>query len=239
MKVIKLAEVDSTNNYAKSHIENLEDKTLVCADSQSSGRGRLNRSWVDLGVGNLFLSFVLKPSKSFQPFFPNLTQYLSVVLCKVLEFYGLNPQIKWPNDVLINGKKVAGILSESVISGGKFDGIVLGIGVNLKSTVDDVNSIEGRIVTALNIEGVEVSRDEFLDKLSVEFFKDYDKFLNSGFSFISDDYIKRNCFLNKELEVLVLNDKKCGFAKEVNKNGELVLISNDNCETVLTIGDIL
>ena len=89
MKVIKLEKVDSTNNYAKLNIENFADKTIIHALSQTSGRGRLNRSWVDLGEGNLFMSFVLKPSDCFNEIYPNITQYLSVALCNVLESYGL------------------------------------------------------------------------------------------------------------------------------------------------------
>ena len=87
------------------NISALEDRTVIHAIRQTSGRGRLNRSWIDLGEGNLFMSIVLKPSNTFNEIYPNITQYLSVSLCKVLETYGLKPQIKWPNDVLINGKK--------------------------------------------------------------------------------------------------------------------------------------
>ena len=65
---------------------------------------------------------------SYSEIYPNITQYLSVALCKVLESYGLKPEIKWPNDVLISGKKIAGILSETVMSGNVLKGIVVGIG---------------------------------------------------------------------------------------------------------------
>ena len=79
MKKIYLSEVDSTNLYAKSNIENLADKSIVHAANQTAGRGRLQRTWVNLGEGNLFLTFVLKPSNSFNEVYSNLTQYLSVV----------------------------------------------------------------------------------------------------------------------------------------------------------------
>ena len=111
MEFLYLDEVDSTNLYGKKNIDTLADKTVISAKRQLSGRGRLNRVWLDLGEGNLFVSLVLKPSLKFDEKFANLTQYLSVILCKTLEQYGLQPEIKWPNDVLINGKKVAGILS--------------------------------------------------------------------------------------------------------------------------------
>ena len=152
MEFINLEKVDSTNLYAKKHIETLDDRTVILTKEQTAGRGRLNRSWIDLGKNNVFMSIVLKPSETYQEVYSNITQYLSVVLCHALEDYGLKPQIKWPNDVLVNGKKIAGILSESVIQGTKFKGLVLGIGINLNATDERVKSITDKEVTALNLE---------------------------------------------------------------------------------------
>jgi biotin--[acetyl-coA-carboxylase] ligase len=239
MKKIYLSEVDSTNLYAKSNIENLADKSIVHAANQTAGRGRLQRTWVNLGEGNLFLTFVLKPSNSFNEVYSNLTQYLSVVLCKILEEYGLKPQIKWPNDVLINGKKIAGILSETVMQGSLFKGLVLGIGVNLNTSKKDLASVIDKEATSLNLEiSKPVDVNLFLDKLAEEFFADYDNFLQKGFELIKNDYISRTCFLDTEICVQVFNDKKCGIAKAINDKGELVM-SNNQKEFVLTIGDIL
>lgn len=239
MKKIYLSEVDSTNLYAKSNIENLADKSIVHAANQTAGRGRLQRTWLNLGEGNLFLTFVLKPSNSFNEVYSNLTQYLSVVLCKILEEYGLKPQIKWPNDVLINGKKIAGILSETVMQGSLFKGLVLGIGVNLNTSEKDLTSVIDKEATSLNLEiSKPVDVNLFLDKLAEEFFADYDNFLQKGFELIKNDYISRTCFLDTEICVQVFNDKKCGIAKAINDKGELVM-SNNQKEFVLTIGDIL
>jgi len=239
MKKIYLSEVDSTNLYAKSNIENLADKSIVHAANQTAGRGRLQRTWLNLGEGNLFLTFVLKPSNSFNEVYSNLTQYLSVVLCKILEEYGLKPQIKWPNDVLINGKKIAGILSETVMQGSLFKGLVLGIGVNLNTSEKDLASVIDKEATSLNLEiSKPVDVNLFLDKLAEEFFADYDNFLQKGFELIKNDYISRTCFLDTEICVQVFNDKKCGIAKAINDKGELVM-SNNQKEFVLTIGDIL
>lgn len=240
MKVIELETVDSTNSYAKLNIDTLEDRTIIHAKRQTSGRGRLNRLWVDLGEKNLFMTIVLKPSDTFNEIYPNLTQYLSVCLCKVLETYGLNPQIKWPNDVLTDGKKIAGILCETVMQGNNFKGLALGIGVNLNADRHDVEAIPDKIVTSLNLEtGTSINKDEFLQKLSDEFFKNYNRFLAKGFIEIKEDYVSRNCFLNKELNIRVFNKTEQGFAKSVNDKGELVLINKENKEIVLTIGDIL
>lgn len=239
MDYIALEEIDSTNNYAKLNIEAFADRTVIHAKHQNLGRGRLTRRWVDLGEGNLFMSFVLKPSDIFNEIYPNITQYLSVVLCDLLESYGVKPQIKWPNDVLVNGKKIAGILSESVMQGGKFKGLIVGIGVNLNAKQADVNAVPDKLVTALNLElGKNVNLDDFRTKLVKGFFNTYDKFLENGFLMIKDDYINRNCFLNKELNVQIFNNVESGLAKSINDKGELVLLTN-NKELVLTIGDIL
>lgn len=240
MRVIRLETVDSTNIYAKSHIEVLCDKTVVQAMRQTHGRGRLNRNWVDLGENNLFFSIVLKPSTDFKPLYANLTQYACVVLSNILENYGINAQIKWPNDIMIDGeRKISGILSETVIEGGILKGIIIGIGINLNAEKSVLESVPDRIVTALNQEvGYAINSQSFLSDFLNEFFADYQQFLMQGFDFIKSDYIKRNCFLDKNLTVQVLNELKSGYASGITEDGALIL-KKDNKDVILTIGDIL
>lgn len=239
LNIITLAEVNSTNLYAKANLADIADKTVICADKQTSGRGRFERAWVDLGSGNIFMSLVLKPSEEFKPFYANLTQYFSVILCEILEEYGLKPQIKWPNDVLVDGKKIAGILSESVMQGHNFKGLVLGAGINLNAMPEDLKQITDKEVTALNIE-VDKSIDKtiFLDRFLDKFFASYDEFLEKGFVMIKNDYIKRACFLGKEISVKGFNNTIFGTAKSINSAGELVLEKDGN-EITVTMGDIL
>ena len=241
MKIIRLEEIESTNSYAKAHISALEDKTVGHALRQTCGRGRLNRKWVDLGQNNLFFSIILKPSETFNSIYANITQYASVIMCKVLENYGVNPKVKWPNDVMIDGeRKICGILSETVIENGSLKGIILGIGVNLNASEKDVKNIPDRVVTALNLEiGNNVNMDAFLNEFLERFFDKYDDFLLNGFEMIMNDYLKRNCFLEKDLRIQVLNEIKSGYAKGINSNGELILNTNENKELILNIGDIL
>ena len=241
MNTIILDEVDSTNLYAKHNLASLEDKTIIIANNQTSGRGRFDRVWIDLGEDNLFLSFVLKPSDSFKDVYANLTQYLSVILCNVLEEYGLSPSIKWPNDVLIDGKKIAGILSETVMQGNKFNGLVLGIGVNLNSEKSNLSLVKDKKITALNIEldREHVDKKLFYEKLVNEFFKNYDNFLEHGFMLIKEKYINKCNFLGKQVSVQVFDEKKSGIAKYINDFGELVLQNHKKEEFVLTMGDIL
>lgn len=238
LREIYLENIDSTNLWAKNNIETLDDKTVVFAEAQTRGRGRLQRSWVDLGKGNLFMSLVLKPAETFDEHYSNLTQYMSLSLCKVLENYGVKPEIKWPNDVLIDGKKIAGILSEASVRGTTFKGLVLGIGVNLNAKEEDFAQIDKK-VTALNIEtGREIDLKEFKTALVEEFFKNYETFLTQGFEFIKKDYLSRANFLDKELCVALINETKTGVAKGVTDSGELVLCNGEN-EFILNIGDIL
>ena len=241
MQVIKLEKVNSTNVYAKSIIEDLRDKTIIHAKRQTNGRGRLNRLWIDLGEGNLFFSIVLKPSKEFKPVYSNLTQYACLCLCKILEKYNINPKIKWPNDVMIDGtRKISGILCETVIKAGELKGIVLGIGINLNATKLNVENIPDRVVTALNLEiGKTIDSEIFLDDYLTEFFNNYDKFLNKGFALIENEYITRNCFLNKNINIAVLDKIKTGYASNLTPEGALVLRQPNDKELVLTIGDIL
>ena len=106
MRRVYLETVDSTNKWAKEHISELEDKTVIYTYNQTSGRGRLNRTWINTGADNIYASIVLKPSDKMAETYPNLTQYLCVVLAETFEEYGVSPKIKWPNDIQINSKKI-------------------------------------------------------------------------------------------------------------------------------------
>ena len=239
MNTVYLERVESTNLFAKSNLHDLADCTVVHAKEQTAGRGRMQRKWVDLGEGNLFMSFVLKPSNSFNEVYSNLTQYLSVVLCDLLDEFGVSAEIKWPNDVQVNGKKIAGILSETVMQGSEFKGLVLGIGVNLNAEKSTVEVIPDKAVTSLNLEtGSYINLDDFRCRLTDSFFAGYKEFLNTGFPMIKEKYVRRACFLNREITVKVFNDDKKGVAKSITEKGELIL-ANNNKEFVLTIGDIL
>ncbi len=240
MKILSLEETDSTNIYAKQHLAELEDCTVISSRRQTAGRGRLNRSWLDLGDGNLFVSIVLKPSAAFNKNFVNLTQLLSVCICKTIERYGIKPEIKWPNDVNINGKKIAGILSETVMQGANLKGIILGFGINLSASAEDVKKVTDKDVTSLSIElgGKCPEKNEFLTNLLNSFFGDYNKFMEEGFCFIKHDYLSRVNFIGKEISVKLPNEIKCGFAESIDDDGALHLKENKEV-FVLTIGDII
>ena len=239
MKIVHLKEINSTNDYVKKNMSELKNLTAVYTDRQTSGRGRLERKWIDSGEDNLFLTIVIKPDTDDLKNIPNLTQYLSVVLSMVLEEeYNLTPQIKWPNDVLINGKKIAGILAEGTTQGGKFLGMALGIGVNLNTKSEQLDLIDKPATSIFNELGVNVNREKFLEKLLEKFCLLYDSCITDGFPFIKKYYEQRAMFLGKDITINVLGELHQGVAQGVTEKGSLVLKENDN-NRVYYIGDIL
>ena len=236
MKKLFFEEITSTNDYAKEHFAETDDKTIIYANNQTNGHGRLGRKWVSTdGNGlNLYASIVLKPPKVCP--YNNFTQYVSVVLCRVLEDYNIKSNIKWPNDVLVNGLKICGILAERT---SQMNGFVIGIGVNLNLSKEETESID-RPATSLNlILSKSIDRDEFLEKFCTEFEKNYNDFLKQGFGYIREEYLKRTDFIGKEIAVSVNKDEKIkGIAKDINPDGELVLELSDKNEKIIISGEI-
>lgn len=218
-----LNEVNSTNTYAKEQIKNIKDKTVIYTSKQTCGRGRFNRVWVDLGEENLFLSFVLKPSKDLKPVYSNLTQYTALKLAKTFEEYGVLPKIKWPNDILIDGKKISGILAESVMSEGILKGLIIGVGLNLNAKEEDFAQID-KIVTALNLEIKKpVDKNEFLNKFCKNFFDDYENFLEHGFISIKSEYESYANFIGKEVTIKNFSTTLKGIAEKITDDGAIVV----------------
>ena len=238
-KIIHFETIDSTNTYCLLNFKNLEDKTVVIADEQTSGRGRFDRVWVSENCDNIYLTFVLKPE--IKSFVTNLTQYLSVVVAEVIESYGVEAHIKYPNDVLVNGKKICGILCEASLQKNILQGVVLGVGINLNMPENIIKSID-RPATSLNLEiGNSVDKQEFLNKLLNEFYENYEKVAENGFSCFKNDYMKRIHFIGKTIWV----QQRDGFAKDkvqaqrIDSNGNLVVKTQENIEKIVYSGDIL
>ena len=275
MNIINFIEIDSTNTYAKKNIETLTDKTIISAAAQTNGYGRFDRSWVNVGEENIYMTIVLKPKDvalnsiqgriSESPcdaeinsarrtseclnVYSNLTQYLSVCLCKQLEEMGMSPQIKWPNDVLLSGKKVCGILAESIFRGGKLKGIVLGAGINLNASETLLSQID-RPATSVNIElGQNINKQEFMEKLLEKFFEDYDEFLENGFLFIKADYEKRSTLVKEKwkmkngkedlIKIAVFDKVKEGTFKGFGNDGTLILLMPDGTTEKINMGEIV
>lgn len=239
MNIIKFETIESTNTYVKENINSLADKDVVCADNQTKGRGRFDRVWTDLGAENIYMTICLKPSDEIQPVYSNLTQYLSLCLCKELEKFGLKPQIKWPNDVLISGKKVSGILAETVVKKGKLKGIALGIGINLNASRIDLSQIN-RPVTSVNLELLEnVDKIDFMQNLLETFFENYDEFLKKGFKYIKEDYEKRAVFFNKNVKIAIFDKTVEGKIQGVDDAGAILLLDKTGKIQSINMGEII
>lgn len=238
--LVTLNNVESTNGFALNNINSYQDKTVIFSPLQSSGRGRFNRKWISDDSNNVYLSFVLKSDNFINFPFQNLTQYLSVVICNILEkeFY-LSPAIKWPNDILIDGAKISGILAESFMSENKLKAIVLGIGLNVNLSPDTLNSIDQKAVSLYSLTGKNFDVLSIAKKIADAFFENYENFLSSGFSFIKNDYLKRCSFLGKNITVKNFDFCEEVFAKEINDEGLLVVINNSNKECTMITGDVL
>lgn len=240
--LIYFTEITSTNTHAIRNIADFSDKDILMTEVQTEGRGRFDRKWISDKPDNIYISFVLKPNIKFGDNSPlnNISQYLSVKLCEILETYGVNPVIKWPNDVLIENKKIAGILAQTSIRGTNLQGLVLGIGVNLNFEKEDMEKID-RPATSLNLVlNQKIDRDKFLENLLNRFFENYDKFLKTGFDFIKHDYVKRAYFLGNIITVNSYNTEVKGIAKRISADGSLVIIPEGlNTELIINMGEIL
>jgi BirA family biotin operon repressor/biotin-[acetyl-CoA-carboxylase] ligase len=133
--------IGSTNNEALAWATSgAKDLSLVIADEQTAGRGRLDRKWFTPKGTALAFSLILRPTTAEKPYLTRTVGLAALAITDSLRTGGLVAQIKWPNDVLLNGRKVAGILVESVWSGEEVDCVVIGIGLNvLKEAVPSAN----------------------------------------------------------------------------------------------------
>ena len=239
MKILKFDCIDSTNTYGKSNFDNLDDKTIIISDEQTQGRGRFNRTWISQDCDNIYLSLILKPEK--KDYLANLTQYMSVIAAKTIETYNVAPQIKWPNDVMINNKKVCGILCEGVIKNNKLLGVILGIGINVNANEKILETIN-KPATSLNIElEQKIDKDLFLKKFLDNFFENYENAIQKGFESFEQDYIKYTNFLKKTVFIQQRDndEKKEYIAQAIDKNGNLIVLNQNNEQEIIYSGDLI
>lgn len=238
-KIIHFKTIDSTNTYGLKNFEHLEDKTVIITDEQTNGRGRFDRIWVSENYDNIYLSFILKPEQ--KEYITNLTQYLSVATAKTIESYGVDAHIKYPNDVLVNNKKICGILCEGSLKKNVLQGIVLGIGINLNMPKEVIETID-RPATSLNlITSKVINKEEFLNKLLNEFFENYEKAVEKGFLYFKEEYLKRIHFLGKTIWIQQRDGapKEEVIAQRIDSNGNLVVKTLENDEKIIYSGDVL
>ncbi len=237
-RVLHLPEVESTNRYVLERFAELAQGQAVVADRQTRGRGRLDRGWQSSVTGNLYVSLVIRlGGDEMPPGFANLTQYMAVVLARVMERQGAEVAIKWPNDLLAGGAKLAGILAEVASDGDRVLGAALGAGVNLAMGPADLAAID-RPAASLNLLlGRPVDRDRFLEALLAEYDAGYAAFMGSGFASIRDEFLSRTPFLGRSISIHSLNSRITGTACDISEDGSLIVLTPQG-RVCITMGDV-
>lgn len=186
IKVIRhhFPSMESTNSWAKEHILSFDRDalTIVSTDKQTNGRGRLGRKWLS-SPGNLCVSFCFfwKGHNIL-----NIPQLMALNIVELLEGYAIKGAIKWPNDVLVDQKKIAGILCE-VVSCGEDKGIILGVGLNVNLTKKELAAID-QPCCSLHSLGVEATHLEVLKHLSDLFIPSLETFRKEEQLFFLERY---------------------------------------------------
>jgi BirA family biotin operon repressor/biotin-[acetyl-CoA-carboxylase] ligase len=176
--------IDSTNSWAKRNksILSRDQITLITAEEQTAGRGRLNRKWNSPPSQNIYATFALFLPEVL-PARASLPQILALCVCDVLEGLELLPRLKWPNDILIGGKKVGGILTEAISDGNRLC-LLLGLGLNVNMPLEGLQQID-QPATSLK---VELGRNEMINLEAVlsliqeQFSEKLNLFLEKGFA---------------------------------------------------------
>lgn len=165
--------VNSTNDYLKEH-HYLPSGTVVTADYQTAGRGTKTNVWESARFQNVLMSVILKPD-SLVSDIVKLVKVTSVAIHETLKNFGVNSKIKWPNDIMVNNKKIAGILVESSVTKNKVDYVILGMGVNVNQVyfrhLTDVATSIKKELKEIQKEHVQEFLIEQLNKFYLEFLK--------------------------------------------------------------------
>jgi len=232
--LLYFASVTSTNDIARQQaMGKSPEGTAVIAERQTSGRGRLKREWVS-PEGNIAVTVVLYPDRKNLYF---LTMLAALAVQRGIEkTTGVKCQLKWPNDVLVNGKKVCGILLESKASVESVDYALVGIGINVNMKIADHPEIAA-IATSLALEtGSEVSRTELLRNLFIEMEKLYLR-LRAGESILAE-WRDQLVTLGKKVFVRSGDEAFEGTAESVADDGSLLLRCADGKLLKFNAGDV-
>lgn len=236
MAIYKFNKLNSTNLHLKQNFNNYKKFDIILAEHQSNGYGRFKRQWLDLGGENIFMSICLKLD-GFNENIVGITQFTALILAKTFEIYGIQPTIKWPNDIHVNGRKISGILAESVIKNSKFEGIVLGLGININSDEKLFDSVSQKVTSLSTEVSKKINKDEFIENLVQKFEADYEKLLDNGFSIFKNEYISYLNCIDKEISVKNYDKTFTGIARNVSDNGLLILETNGELKEI-SAGDI-
>lgn len=237
LELIYKDSIDSTNSLAKRSAADLKKDALFVAGEQTSGRGRRSRAWNSPKDTGIWMSLLLHPTIETHKA-SMLTLLVALAIERVMQGLGLNTGIKWPNDIVINKKKLCGILTEMSADMDGIKYIVCGIGINVNNK--DFGAELKNLATSMYLEThKEYSRKDIIAKIIKEFYEIYSEFLLQGdLSFVIEEY---NKFLLGNGEYIKVIDLKNSYEARqlgINEKGELVVEKEDKTKLELISGEI-
>lgn len=231
--------IGSTNDFAKKAAsDGAEEGTLIISEEQIQGKGRLGRKWVSPPGAGIWMSLILRPP--IQPFAMAKITLIAAVTTAVAinKATGLNAGIKWPNDIIIHGKKACGILTEMGIDskGGQY--VILGIGINV-NTAQFPKEIKERATSLRKCLGQKVSRREVLIRTILEFEELYFDFIETNvFERILNVYRRKSVTIGKRVKVTGKGRDFSADAIDVTNNGELLVRKDDGEMMEINSGEV-
>jgi BirA family biotin operon repressor/biotin-[acetyl-CoA-carboxylase] ligase len=213
--------------------EEAAEGTTIIAEEQTAGRGRIRRPWLS-PKGSISLSIILYPNAAY---LPSLIMLTSLAVVRSIEAVaGLKPGIKWPNDVLINGKKVCGILIEGSMRGNMVDYAIMGIGINLNLKLSEFPEISQNATSLSDELGKEVPPLDIIRHLLIEVERLYLN-LQSGAS-VYEEWRDNLVTLGRQVHVTWGGVVYEGVAESVARDGSLLLRRSDGTLTRIVVGDV-
>ena len=235
-KILYFETIESTNNYAKKIALEELDGTLIISEEQTKGRGRVGKQWHSKSGEGVWMSIILKPGMIPQKA-PFITLIAGASIVKALNKLGVETFIKWPNDIIINNKKVAGILTELSTEVDKINYIVLGIGINTKTMKFSQEISE--IATSLHKEGYEISRVDIVKSILEEFEKLYLQYVNENVRKETLSICRKySAIIGKDIYLIKEDEKELVRCLDINDDGNLIVRNENNIIQEIISGEI-
>ena len=238
-KLYYYEEIGSTNDEAfRLGVQGAPEGTALIAESQSAGKGRMQRTWHSPPGANIYTSVILRPR--FEPdLAPRISLAAGVAVAETLDPYCPGKvSLKWPNDVQIGGKKVCGILTQMKTATGVIDFVVVGIGVNVNWNLKEFPEDIQKMATSLSVEaGREVSRLELIILLYENLAKCYSELSQNGFAPLRKKWLDRTTMIGKPVSVIFGKETINGEAADLDEDGSLVILVDGNKKVKVAAGD--
>lgn len=220
--------VDSTQQVAKKAILNDDRTMLILSDEQTAGKGRFKRVWQSSKGKGLWMSLVLRPDIPFS-MLTTFNLFMSLAISEAIQSYSpAKVEIKWPNDIYIEGQKVCGFLTEMVANADGIEAVICGIGINLNHDVEDFDEALQQTATSVKLHyGKNINRYDFLEQLMQRIEVRYQQFLTEPFTTIKDEYIQRSNIWNKQLRFTEGKQQFYGNVMEIDDQGFLLVVDRD------------